>query len=63
MFFQSSEEPEGSDSDADLSYNKEGSKWEFGVGVTNLLNDQSIKAPLNVYTDLLEIKTQDIPRT
>tara|TARA_B100000678_G_scaffold101941_1_gene85108 strand:- start:103 stop:2874 length:2772 start_codon:yes stop_codon:yes gene_type:complete len=28
--------------DADLSYNKEGSKWEFGVGVTNLLNDQSI---------------------
>ncbi len=28
--------------DADLSYNKEGSKWEFGLGVTNLLNDQSI---------------------
>ena len=28
--------------DADISYNKEGSKWEFGVGVTNLLNDQSI---------------------
>ena len=28
--------------DADLTYNKEGSKWEFGVGVTNLLNDQSI---------------------
>ena len=28
--------------DADLTYNKDGSKWEFGVGVTNLLNDQSI---------------------
>ena len=28
--------------EADLSYNKEGSKWEFGVGVTNLFNDTSI---------------------
>ena len=28
--------------DADLSYEKEGSKWEYSVGVTNLLNDQSI---------------------
>ena len=27
--------------DADLSYNKEGSKWEFSIGMTNLLNDQS----------------------
>jgi hypothetical protein len=28
--------------EADLSYNKEGSKWEFGIGVTNLFNDTSI---------------------
>ncbi len=28
--------------EADLSYNKEGSKWEFGFGVTNLFNDTSI---------------------
>ena len=28
--------------EADLSYNKEGSKWEFGLGVTNLFNDTSI---------------------
>ena len=28
--------------EADLSYTKEGSKWEFGVGVTNLFNDTSI---------------------
>jgi hypothetical protein len=28
--------------EADLSYNKDGSKWEFGVGVTNLFNDTSI---------------------
>ncbi len=28
--------------DADLSYEKEGSKWEYSVGVTNMLNDQSI---------------------
>ena len=27
--------------DADISYNKEGSKWEYSVGVTNLLNDTS----------------------
>ena len=28
--------------EADLSYNKDGSKWEFGVGVTNLFDDTSI---------------------
>jgi hypothetical protein len=28
--------------EADLSYNKKGSKWEFGLGVTNLFNDTSI---------------------
>jgi hypothetical protein len=28
--------------EADLSYNKDGSKWEFGIGVTNLFNDTSI---------------------
>ena len=28
--------------EADLSYNKDGSKWEFGLGVTNLFNDTSI---------------------
>jgi len=28
--------------EADLSYNKEGSKWEFGLGVTNLFNDTSV---------------------
>ena len=27
--------------DADISYNKEGSKWEYSVGVSNLLNDTS----------------------
>ena len=27
--------------DADISYNKEGSKWEYSVGITNLLNDTS----------------------
>ena len=27
---------------ADLSYNKEGSKWEFSLGVTNLFNDTSV---------------------
>ena len=28
--------------EADLSYNKEGSKWEFGLSVTNLFNDTSL---------------------
>ena len=28
--------------EADLAYNKDGSKWEFGIGVTNLFNDTSI---------------------
>ncbi|MDA0758533.1 MAG: carboxypeptidase-like regulatory domain-containing protein [Bacteroidetes bacterium] len=28
--------------EADLSYNKEGSKWEFGLGVNNLFNDTSV---------------------
>ena len=28
--------------EADLSYNKDGSKWEFGIGVTNLFDDTSI---------------------
>ena len=28
--------------EADLSYNKEGSKWEFAIGVKNLLNDTSV---------------------
>tara|TARA_B110000858_G_C17760061_1_gene454080 strand:- start:1103 stop:1603 length:501 start_codon:yes stop_codon:yes gene_type:complete len=28
--------------EADLSYNKKGSKWEFGLGVTNLFNDTSV---------------------
>lgn len=28
--------------DADLSFEKEGSKWEYSIGVTNILNDQSI---------------------
>ena len=27
--------------DADISYNKEGSKWEYSVGISNLLNDTS----------------------
>ena len=27
--------------DADISYNKEGSKWEYSIGVSNLLNDTS----------------------
>ena len=27
--------------DADISYNKDGSKWEYSVGITNLLNDTS----------------------
>ncbi len=29
-------------SGADLSYNKDGSKWEFGISVTNLFNDTSL---------------------
>ena len=28
--------------EADLSYNKDGSKWEFGISVTNIFNDTSI---------------------
>ena len=28
--------------DADISFEKEGSKWEYSIGVTNILNDQSI---------------------
>ena len=28
--------------EADLYYNKKSSKWEFGLGVTNLLNDTSV---------------------
>ena len=28
--------------EAELSYNKKGTKWEFGVGATNILNDTQI---------------------